>query len=96
MRAIKTIVGFVLGASLAIAAATACARCYTPTVHYGAGVVDDKRMRAALRYHGIIFAKKMNGEWRFMRDGKKCKVFTEGFLRYYAAGLGKGGKRASL
>lgn len=88
MKAIKPVLGFLLGALLAIASATVCARCYTPPVHYSAGVVQGRRMKAALRFHGIIFAKKMNGEWRFMRDGKKCTLYTQAFLRAYAARQG--------
>jgi len=34
-------------------------------------------LREAMRYHGILFAEQdETGEWIFIRDGKRCRLFT--------------------
>jgi hypothetical protein len=36
-----------------------------------------EELRKAMRYHGILFAKKDDsGEWYFLRDGKHCRLFA--------------------
>jgi hypothetical protein len=34
----------------------------------------------AHRYHGISFSQKDQKGWFFIRDGKRCKVFTQACL----------------
>jgi len=37
-----------------------------------------EQLKAAHRYHGILFSKQnKNREWYFMRNGKKCFLFKE-------------------
>lgn len=44
------------------------------------GVASDE-FKAALRYHGIKVAYQVKGEWRFVRGGKECRLFTNDFKR---------------
>ena len=42
-----------------------------------AGYVASDRVKAAMRYHGIRFAESdKGGNLTFIRDGRRCKVFT--------------------
>ena len=42
------------------------------------------KLSKAYEYHGIYFAYcTVNGRWYFDRDGKKCKLLTDGFLKLY-------------
>jgi len=36
-----------------------------------------QELRAAMKYHGVLFAFKENGKWYFLRDGKKCRLFSK-------------------
>jgi len=36
-----------------------------------------QELRKAMRHHGILFAQEDdNGEWYFIRDGKRCRLFA--------------------
>jgi hypothetical protein len=36
-----------------------------------------EELRKAMRYHGILYAEQDdNGEWYFIRDGKRCRLFV--------------------
>jgi hypothetical protein len=36
-----------------------------------------EELKGAMRYHGILYAEMdKNGEWYFVRDGKRCRLFT--------------------
>ena len=36
-----------------------------------------QELRKAMRHHGILFAQQDDsGEWYFMRDGKRCRLFA--------------------
>jgi len=36
-----------------------------------------EELRNAMYYHGILFAQEdNNGEWYFLRDGKRCRLFA--------------------
>jgi len=46
------------------------------------GYVASDRTKAAMKYHGILFAESdVHGELWFIRDGRKCKVFTKACLK---------------
>lgn len=37
-----------------------------------------QQLRKAMHYHGILFAQQDDkGEWYFVRDGERCKLFKE-------------------
>ena len=40
------------------------------------------KVRAAMKYHGILFSSRdeQTKKCWFVRDGKKCSLFTEAFL----------------
>jgi hypothetical protein len=53
-------------------------------------VETDPKIRSAMEFHGIIHAFKDNGEFKFIRDGKVCSLFTDSFEVYWIAkNLGK-------
>jgi len=36
-----------------------------------------QELRKAMRHHGVLFAQQDdNGEWYFLRDGKRCRLFA--------------------
>jgi len=36
-----------------------------------------QELRNAMNYHGILFAQEdKTGEWYFLRDGKRCRLFA--------------------
>jgi len=36
-----------------------------------------QELRKAMRHHGVLFAQQDdNGEWYFMRNGKRCRLFA--------------------
>jgi secreted PhoX family phosphatase len=36
-----------------------------------------EELKEAMRYHGILYAEMdKNGEWYFVRDGKRCRLFA--------------------
>jgi len=36
-----------------------------------------EELRQAMRYHGILFAERDDtGEWYFLRQGKRCRLFA--------------------
>ena len=46
------------------------------------------KVRAAMKYHGILFSSRdelTKKSW-FIRDGKRCRLFTEAFLKNYNKG----------
>ncbi len=49
-----------------------------------AGYVASKKVKAAMRYHGIGFAEgDADGNLWFWRDGQKCRLFTQAFKTWY-------------
>ena len=39
-------------------------------------------IKRAHRYHGILYSEQgQDGQWVFVRDGWRCKLFTEDFLK---------------
>jgi len=53
----------------------------TAPTWYQDGIASPK-IKAAMKYHGILFAERLaDGTLVFWRDGQRCKLFTEGFLR---------------
>lgn len=45
----------------------------------------EHKLNAACQFHGplIVPYRTIDGQWYFERDGKTCKLFTEGFLESY-------------
>ena len=43
----------------------------------GSAIVAPKIFSQAHRYHGISFSQKGRKGWFFVRDGKRCKLFTQ-------------------
>ena len=42
---------------------------------------SEAELKRAMRYHGVLSAQENEkGEWCFVRDGKRCKVFGEAYL----------------
>ena len=35
-----------------------------------------------MKYHGILYCFEEGGEWYFIRDNKKCRVFGPAYKRY--------------
>jgi len=46
------------------------------------------KVRAAMKYHGILFSSRdeLTKKCWFVRDGKRCRLFTESFLKNYKGG----------
>lgn len=53
-----------------------------PVVQPNSGIVSDIE-RSAHNYHGILSSIQDGEDSYFYRDGKKCAIFTEKFLKYY-------------
>ena len=55
---------------------------YDPTqTKQVAGYVASKKVKAAMRYHGIGFAESDSaGVLWFRRDGQKCRLYTQAFM----------------
>jgi hypothetical protein len=46
--------------------------------------IASPEVKAAMKYHGILFAEMINSkEGYFYRNNKKCRLFTESFKIYY-------------
>lgn len=55
-------------------------------IEYPDRLKEFKRVNMAMRYHGIGVAR-YDGEWTFMRDGQRCKLFTKGCVEWLRKGL---------
>ena len=55
-------------------------------------VEPDPRVRSAMEFHGIYSSfKDTDGEFKFIRDGKVCSLFTDSFeVHWIANNLKKG------
>ena len=49
---------------------------------YPSGVCED-RVKAAHKYHGIIYSYTEDGIDYFDRKGERCKLYTQGFNDWY-------------
>ena len=67
--------------------ATAYSACLEATQPSG-WVCKDQKVIAGLDYHGIRFAEcSETGELWFMRDGQKCRLYTQAFEWDFYEGL---------
>jgi len=53
----------------------------------GPPCVAPEIIKYAHKYHHINFSEEdKNHHWFFIRDGKKCSLFTKAFLKWYGRG----------